>query len=81
MESWVDPHGKRKLETYHLWVYDAGYGKWSNELAGQLANFHKGQITGGEPDLLAKLVGWGRRAVFDGSRSMAICRLGESSVH
>ena len=79
MEGWLDPHGTRKLKAYHLWVYDAGYGKWSYELGGQLATLHfKGQVTGGEPDLLAKLMGRGRRAVFVCS-SVAICRLGESS--
>ena len=58
MESWVDPHGTRKLKAYRLWVYDVGYGKWSYELGGQLATLHfKGQVTGGEPDLLAKLIG------------------------
>ena len=77
----MDPHGKRKLKASRLWVYDAGYGKWSYELGGQLATLHfKGQITGGEPDLLAKLVGRGRRAVFVGSSSVAICRFGESSA-
>ena len=55
MEGWLDPHGTRKLKAYHLWVYDAGYGKWSYELGGQLATLHfKEQVTGGEPDLLAK---------------------------
>ena len=81
MEGWVDPHGKRKLKAYRLWVYDAGNGKWSYELGGQLATLHfKGQVTGGEPDLLAKLIGRGRRAVFVCSSSVAICRLGESSA-
>jgi hypothetical protein len=81
MEGWADPHGTRKLKAYRLWVYDVGYGKWSYELGGQLATLHfKGQITGGEPDLLAKLIGRGRRAVFVCSSSVAICRLGESSA-
>ena len=81
MEGWADPHGTRKLKAYRLWVYDAGYGKWSYELGGQLATLHfKGQVTGGEPDLLAKLIGRRRRAGFVCSSSLAICRLGESSA-
>ena len=81
MESWVDPHGTRKLKASRLWVYDAGYGKWSYELGGQLATLHfKGQVTGGGSGLLAKLIGRGRHAVFVCSSSVAICRLGESSA-
>ena len=57
-----------KLKKYRLWVDNASDGKRPDKLGGQLAVLHlEGQVTGGEPDLLADLVGRGRCAVLVGS--------------
>ena len=40
MEGGMDPHGARKLKAYRHRVYDADYGKKSNELGSQLATLH-----------------------------------------
>ena len=61
----MNPYGPGKPKTYHLWVDDAGDGKGSNKPGSQLAVLHlKGQVTGGEPDPLANLIGRSRCAVL-----------------
>jgi len=70
-----------KLKTSRLCVDNTSDGKWPNKLGAQLAVLQlEGQVTGGEPDPLADLVGGSRCAVLVGGSSIAVSGLEESSA-
>ena len=75
MEGWMDAHRARELQPYCNGVDDFLYSKGSNVFRCHLPGFHmEGQVSGGEPHSLTRLVSRCRGAAAVGGGSVAVHR-------
>ena len=75
----MDPQGPREPTAYRLRVNDTRDGEGAYKPGGQLTTVQlKGEIAGGEPDLVASLVDRGWRTALVGGGSVAVRGFGEA---